>query len=252
MRTIEEVLEAGWPARYVHPEWREVHPWLAQGTTAAGDDCDLRLFGELPSNRVLMRWERLREVTAAEEVVHSRQVHGGRVLRHGTAGASGIRLAGEADGHVTAVPGILLTVAVADCVPISIVDPTTRSIGLLHAGWRGLVAGIVERGVESLMEAGSRPDDLYVHAGPSICGQCYEVGAEVHEALGLSDPGGPQPVDLARVVGERAGNAGVLAERMTRSAHCTRCGPQWFYSHRAGADGRQVGYLVVRADRRAP
>ncbi len=250
MRTIHEVLEDGPFRRYVHPEWRERYPWLVQGTTAA--DGDLRLFGDLPSGGVLARWERLRDALGATEVVHARQVHEARVVRHAVVGAPGMRLAGRADGHVTSVPGILLTVSVADCVPVSIIDPRSRSVALLHAGWRGLAAGIVRQGLEALQAAGSNPGDLYLHAGPSICGDCYEVGPEVHRALGVADPGKPEPLDLAAVVLELATSAGVRSDRVTRSAHCTRCAPERFYSHRAGASGRQVGYLGVRGSAAAP
>src|SRR5690606_18360795 len=101
------------------------------------------------------------------------------------------------DGHATRAPGLLLAVSVADCVPVSLVDPERRAVALLHAGWRGAAAGILERGLEVLAERLlARPEDLHVHLGPAICGGCYEVGPEVHRALGLPEPPAPAPVDL--------------------------------------------------------
>ncbi len=247
MRTIEEVLEGGGFYRRVHPEWRESLPWLLQGTTTAEDGFDLRLFGDQPSGRVLDRWELLRATLEVPRVAHARQVHGARVICHHDAASSGLQLIGSADGHVTRVPGTLLTVAVADCVPVSIVDPTTGTVALLHAGWRGLAAGIVNAGLDIVRAAaGSSSAELLVHTGPSICGECYEVGPEVHLALGLPDPGCRLPIDLAAIVADQAVSGGVADRAITRSAHCTRCEPQRFYSHRAGGSGRQVAYLGIR------
>jgi hypothetical protein len=147
---------------------------------------------------------------------------------------------------VTAVPHVLLTVGLADCVGVSIVDPVRRAVALLHCGWRGTVAGMLETGVETLRERlDSHPSDLHVHLGPAICGECYEVGPEVHEALGLEVPQGPRPVDLRRVLALRAAAAGAEADRITVSEHCTRCGESPFFSHRGGAVERHQAYLGV-------
>src|SRR5690606_2097555 len=144
-------------------------------------------------------------------------------------------------------PGVLLTVSVADCVPVFLVDERTRAVALLHAGWRGVAAGILTAGIQVLeREAGSEPSDLRVHLGPSICGTCYEVGPEVHEALGLTPPAAPRPVDLRQVLAEQALALGVRAERISRSAYCPRCGDSPFFPHRRGDSGRQSGVLAAR------
>src|SRR5690606_24721713 len=152
-------------------------------------------------------------------------------------------------GHLTARPGVLLAVSVADCVPVSLLDPERRSLALLHAGWRGVAGGIVERAAAE-MEAryGSRSERLWLHCGPAICGACYEVGPEVHRAVhpGRAAPGAPTPIDLRAAVAERAAGLGVPGERVTISAHCTRCGPGAFFSHRAGSPARQMGLLGWR------
>ena len=132
--------------------------------------------------------------------VHGRQVHGATVRLH-EAGPPGLAISPSCDGHVSGAPGVLLTVGLADCVGISLVDPVRRAVALLHSGWRGTAAGILEAGITVLRERlDSHARDLHVHLGPAICGRCYEVGPEVHAALGLPAPRGPQPVDLRAVL----------------------------------------------------
>ena len=180
-------------------------------------------------------------------VIRSLQVHGSltRVQRDPPAGPS---VVGEGDGHVTRVPGVLLTVTIADCVPVFIADPVRRAVGLLHAGWRGTAAGVVESGIAALGEAfGSKPADLAVHLGPAICGKCYEVGPEVFQALGQRIPPAPQPIDLRRVIKRRATASGVGPERVTVSRECTLCGDGWYFSHRRGDAGRQRAFIGIVA-----
>jgi copper oxidase (laccase) domain-containing protein len=138
-------------------------------------------------------------------------------------------------------------VTVADCVPVFLVVPGKRAAILLHAGWRGAAKGILEEGVKALGDPfDSNPEDAFLHLGPAICGSCYEVGPEVHAALGLQVPGAPTPVDLRGVLAGRAVALGIPAERITRSAFCTRCGDSPFFSHRNGHSQRQVAFLGVR------
>lgn len=233
----------------VHDGWAEDFPWLVQGTTTRGSETggfDLRLFGPAPAGEVLGRWGALAEALEMRGVVHARQVHGVRVHLHGEA-HDGLRLASPADGHATRSPGLLLTVGTADCVPVFLVDAATRWVAMVHAGWRGTAAGILEATVELFRRrAGLSPEGLHLHLGPSICGGCYEVGPEVHRALGLSEPPGPTPIDLRAVLARRGVAAGVQGAQITRSGHCTKCGPGPFYSHRGGDAGRQVGFMGVR------
>jgi hypothetical protein len=91
----------------------------------------------------------------------------------------------EGDGLMTDVPGVLLAVGTADCVPVLVVDVKKRMVGAFHAGWRGTAAGIVEGGVAKMREAyGSRVEDLVAAVGPSIGACCYAVGEEVRAAFG--------------------------------------------------------------------
>lgn len=251
VRTVhEEPARAGFPL-YVHAGWREQHPWLAQGITgrAADGSFDLSFFGATAAGVVQARWAALRRVTGLPFAAHARQVHGARVLRHERAPA-GILVADEADGHATARPGILLAVTVADCVPVSILDPEHRAVALLHAGWRGVAAGVLEAGIRALRELGGRaPAAFSMHLGPAICGACYEVGPEVHAALGTATPERPTPVDLRAALAARGLAAGLRPANISMSEHCTLCGVRHFYSHRGGEPERQVAFLGIRATR---
>jgi YfiH family protein len=210
---------------------------------------DLRLFGErsgVVSAGALGRWDRLRSELGFRSVVHARQVHGTDTLLHEHA-EGGIRAGFEGDAHLTTLPGVLLTVSVADCVPVYLVAPKRRVVGLLHAGWRGVAAGILPLALEALADRwGVAPGEVHVHLGPAICGHCYEVGPEVHVALGLDEPAGPRPVDLRAHLLGQAARAGVDRASSSVSAWCTRCDSHRFFSHRAGSDGRQVGFLGIR------
>lgn len=245
---LEEPLGGDFPA-YRHPEWVKAFPWLAQGITARGNGAeafDMALFGRSSVGTVLCRWEALGKATGMARWVHGRQVHGSAVRFH-ESGPPGLHVAPSCDGHVSAAPGVLLTVGLADCVGVSVVDPALRAVALLHCGWRGTAAGVLERGVQVLGERlDSDPSDLHVHLGPAICGECYEVGPEVHAALGQAVPRAPQAIDLRGVLSARARSVGVPAANITVSGHCTKCGGSPFFSHRGGDPERHQAFLGIR------
>lgn len=88
------------------------------------------------------------------------------------------------DALVTADPGVVLTVMVADCVPIVLHDPVARVLACVHAGWRGTVARVCEAAVDAMRGLGSRPADILAGIGPAVAPDSYQVGAEVAEAAG--------------------------------------------------------------------
>lgn len=224
-------------------EWSAELPWLIQGITGA--DADMSLFGDSPTGAVVPRWQRLRDRLGCRTIVHARQVHGDIVLLHERVPA-GLVIAPDADGHATREPGTLLAVSVADCVPIFVAAPGARAVALLHGGWRGVAAGILERGVALLTTSFPvEPADLWVHFGPAICGACFEVGPEVPAGLGLNDTA---HVDLRAHLAHRATAAGVTPDRITVSGFCTRHGSSPFYSHRGGCAERQIAVLAVRPE----
>lgn len=239
--TVRETPSGDVPPLFTVPRWTARFPWLVHGTTGAGPGGDFRLFGAPPRAGSRDRWERLRDRLEMRRMVHSRQVHGSRVAgtaEHGDTEDRLVLLDGY-DGHATDEPGTLLAVSLADCAPISLVDPERRRVSLLHGGWRGTAAGIVEAGLAAL---GADPERVVAHIGPGICGACYQVGPEVFEALGLDAADAPAPVDLRAAQARRLVEAGVRPEEVTVSEWCTLC-DDGFYSHRGGDTGRQLGVL---------
>ena len=233
-----------------NPLWTERFPWLVQGITAPGSDSepfDLGLWGSQPVGTVLERWAKLRAELGIHSAVHSRQVHGARILSHTGNAAGGLLLVAGYDGHLTEAPDVLLTVSVADCVPVTVVDESRRTIALVHAGWRGTAAGIVQLAIDLVSGPMTENGNLWLHAGPAICGSCYEVGPEVHEALLSPDPPTePTPIDLRLAIANRAAAAGVPEDHISLSSLCTRCGPEAFFSHRGGSAGRQMAFVAMR------
>jgi YfiH family protein len=149
------------------------------------------------------------------------------------------------DGHVTTSRGVLLTVTIADCIPVYLSEVGGRGVALLHAGWRGIAGGILERGVRLLAgSTGSRASSIAMHCGVGICERCYEVGREVMDGCGRPADGvGPWHLDLRQVLVKQGEELGLV--EISTSGRCTRCQHDLFFSHRAsaGSDGRQVAYL---------
>jgi YfiH family protein len=170
------------------------------------------------------------------------QVHGREIVRHDGV-APGWHVRDDVDGHLTSQPGLLLAVTVADCVPIYLTRQDGSAIALLHAGWKGTAAGILEAGIAALAVMPSCR--LAVHFGVAICGKCYEVGPEVIQAVEGRTVSGKSYLDLRAVLARRAEAAGV--KDISISSLCTSCDRDRFFSHRAsgGDGGRQIAYLGI-------
>lgn len=197
-----------------------------------------------PVADVLGRWDALQAHAAAAGVdrfATARQVHGAHVLTH-EPGWRGWLRGPAADGHFAMKRGTASAVTVADCVPVYLAHPSGAT-ALLHSGWRGTVAGILERAVHLLAGAGRRAADLRVLLGPSICGACYEVSPDVYAQLTGRAVDRPTPVDLRAVIAGHARALGIRAVFATDA--CTRCDNTGYYSHRAGDPGRQLGVLFA-------
>ena len=247
MQQVREVRDTGDVPLHRHPEWVERFPWLVQGTTGRSGtpEFDLGLFGSQPVGPVLARWRTLRETLGFRQAVHARQAHGADLMTHEIV-TPGLLVLERFDAHLTRTPDILLTASVADCVPVFLVAPDARAVAVLHAGWRGAAGGMLEKGVRSLCDfTRSSASDLHVHFGPAICGRCYEVGPEVHEALGEPVPATNTPIDLRRILARRAAALGVSEVNNSISAYCTKCDNAEFFSHRAGDPGRQMGVIGI-------
>ena len=230
--------------------WTDRFPWIAAGVTHRGTadrPFDLRLFGRAVPPAADSRWRALLAATGFPGAAHARQVHGTRIAVHAALHEGLHTDGGPADGHATSAAGVLLGVTVADCVPVYLVDPERRAVALLHAGWRGTAAGIMEAGMGTLARRfGSRPGDLHLHLGPAICGDCYEVGPEVFGALGLPVPPAPKTVDIRAVLAGQARALGVPGGRVSDSGTCTLCGDGGYFSHRRGDAERQAAFLGIR------
>ena len=239
---------AGTPTRFELASWRN-ELGLVAGITGRGSEgergFDLGLWSEAPVGEVMSRWRRFRSAMPDfSTVVLGNQVHGTEVRTVGSAGGW-LQIEGV-DGWVTTSPGVLLTVTVADCIPVYLAIPG-RGIALLHAGWRGTAGGILAGGARALTVAAmSNQSEIIMHCGIGICGECYEVGSEVVTGCGLpADGGGPWHLDLRAVLAEQAAALGIRT--VTRSTRCSAHERPTFYSHRAsrGADGRMVAYLGI-------
>jgi copper oxidase (laccase) domain-containing protein len=234
--------------RFEIPGWRERFGVVA-GITGRGSErgrgFDLGLWSKEPVGEVMNRWLAFRREMEFPAIALGNQVHGVEVMTLNR-GLGWIYIDGI-DGWITTRPGILLTVTIADCVPIYLVIPG-HGLALLHAGWRGIAGGILERGLAGLVEAtGSPPADVVMHCGIGICGDCYEVGPEVLTGCGISADGpGPWHLDLRDHLVKRACTLGLT--QVTSSSWCAAHHGSDFYSHRAskGRGGRMVAYLGMR------
>jgi purine-nucleoside/S-methyl-5'-thioadenosine phosphorylase / adenosine deaminase len=193
--------------------------------------------------------EQLRERTGLARHARGRQVHGTVVRRVGPGEAPldegpaweappGESLL-EADGHATALPGLGVMVLTADCLPVAL--GSAGAVAMLHAGWRGLAAGVLEEGVRAVRDLGAG-EEIVAVIGPGAGACCYEVGAEVHAALGSGGSGGSAAghINLHAIARERLLAAGV--SRVRDPGICTICDRAFFSHRREGARaGRQAG-----------
>lgn len=183
----------------------------------------------------------------------------------------------DVDGLVTDVPGIVLSVFTADCVPVFLADPVRRAIGLVHSGWRGTAGRIAEKAIRLMSgHYGTDPADLICAVAPSICQECYEISRDVAEVFGKAFSGHeteilttPLQTDIKndpvtkylasghsedkfhldlwqanRIVLEEAG---VLPSHITVTDICTCCNPGLLFSHRAshGKRGNLGAFLMI-------
>lgn len=190
---------------------------------------------------------------APEDIVNGEQVHGANVAIVSEKGLT----PAATDGMVTNKPGICLLVLVADCVPLIFYDPRNRAIGVAHAGWKGTVAGISQKIVQTLCrEFNSKPEQLLVAIGPSIGPCCYEVQGDVVKIVRQALPDSQQLLsqhqnrwylDLVKANEIQLLNAGVKQKNIQTANLCTRCHSKTFYSARAskGPTGRfGVGIML--------
>lgn len=189
------------------------------------------------------------------------------------------------DGLVTDLPGLLLAVLTADCLPVILADKKRHAVGVFHAGWRGTVKRIAEKGVGEMRRwFGSDPRNLVAAIGPGVGGCCYQVGEEVRKQFGTqfaytdtlfrevkepdlvrerypllfltarapghSDLPARLFLDLVEANRRQLVDAGVPAKNIEASALCTACHNELLFSHRAegGVTGRMMGVVGIRPE----
>lgn len=187
----------------------------------------------------LERGETLRAIGAPDlPVAWAKQVHGAALL---TARPG---VCGEGDALSTAESGLALAIATADCVPVLLSGPA--GIAAVHAGWRGLVAGVLAGAMAALGD----PAAVHAWIGPAIGLCCYEVGAEVADAVvAASAPEVANPLgrdkahlDLAAAARHQLERAGVRSVELLIS--CTRCDPRlWSYRRDGKGAGRNLAFI---------
>lgn len=207
---------------------------------------------------VVENWRRAVRAVAPdlgpERVAVLNQIHGAEVVRV-ERGSGPLDPVADADAAFTTAVDVVLGVRVADCVPVLVAGPGV--VGVAHAGWRGVAAGVVPALITAIEAAGIPASALKAAIGPCISGDVYEVGPEVVDGLrgaglapgavvaGVSDRGRTR-VDLGRAVAVQLAVAGVPS--VARITRCTATDPV-LYSHRRDGDatGRSAGLVVRRS-----
>jgi len=265
--------------------WAEFS-WLRHGFSRRGGgvsevygpgDLNLGWTKEDDPAKVVKNRERWTAAVGGEggmKLVTVRQVHGAasRVLKdrdgvlEGRLVTAEGRAVLEGDGLMTNLPGVLLGIQTADCVPVLVVDPKNRAVAAFHAGWRGTVAKVVEQGIATMKkEYGSRPEELLAAVGPSIGSCCYAVGDEVRGEFEAATPyaeelfrkqaaenGVRVHLDLWEANRRQLVEAGVRPEKIVVVGECSGCavdeaGRRVYFSHRMekGITGRMMSGVGV-------
>ncbi|HZC43907.1 MAG TPA: peptidoglycan editing factor PgeF [Acidobacteriaceae bacterium] len=222
--------------------------------------------------------------TKAPQLRLLRQIHSGLVRRTDAEINSATAEPLRGDGWIASKAGELLGIQTADCIPVLVVDVRQRIVAAFHAGWRGTLARIVERGVGRLRaEFGSQPSDLTAAIGPGIGSCCYSVGEEVRmefasqfsyadtlfkevfdldpikekypmlfltaRAPGHSNLGPSLHLDLVEANRRQLMDAGIAPDKIFALNLCTACDTSRFFSYRAeqGFTGRMVSAIGIRA-----
>jgi purine-nucleoside/S-methyl-5'-thioadenosine phosphorylase / adenosine deaminase len=234
-----------------------------RGGVSAGCYATLNLSFAVGDDPALVRVNRSRAAAALgaglADLVFAEQVHGshaqivtaadrgrGAEAAAGPLPATGpADPAGPADALVTTHPGVVLTILVADCVPVVLYDPAAHVLACVHAGWRGTVARVSAAAIAAMGTLGSRPERVIAGIGPAIGAGRYQVGEDVAGAvrtafgpaaghlLTAAGPGRWQ-LDLAAANRRALGDAGVPDGQIHEAGLVTGPDPGLFFSHRAG------------------
>jgi len=283
------------------PAWRKKKslPWLWHGFSTrrggvsraycaedAPGDLNLGFTASDQREAVLNNRRLLAEAVTGDPstaLISLRQFHSNLIVIAGPEDAARERPR-KADGAITAVPGFLIAIQTADCIPVLVADRKQRVVAAFHAGWRGTVKRIVELGVGRMrLEFGCRPEDLVAAIGPGNRQCCYSVGEEVlsefesqftyarelfrevfdsdpvrtrypmlfltQRAPGHSPIGPALHLDLIEANRRQLVDAGLKPSAISVTGGCTSCHGDLFFSHRAsrGHAGRMMSVIGIRA-----
>lgn len=241
------------------PDWPAppgVHAWTTQraGGVSTGAYAALNLGTHVGdrAEHVAENRRRLRAGLALPaEPAWLEQVHGTRIVELDAPPAAGA-VPEAADGAVTGRSGVVCAIMTADCLPVLLCDRAGERIGAVHAGWRGLAAGVLPAAVAAL---GCAPGEALAWLGPAIGADAYEVGAEVRDALLAAVPGAESalaPSSRGRFQADlyalaRASLAAAGVERLYGGGFCTFSERERFFSHRREAPCGRMATLIWRA-----
>lgn len=182
------------------------------------------------------------------------QEHGANVATFHASRPEGGQCVFSTDALASDISGQAIVTYHADCFPLLFSDAKRRVVAAAHAGWRGALAGVAARTIESLAAAyGSKVTDIEVLIGPGICVRCYPVGEDITTQFAdrfgrqeryVQRTGGEVRLDIAQVVRLQLEDAGVAPEQVQAAAWCTREEDRWF-SHRGGRPGRFLSVIVA-------
>jgi polyphenol oxidase len=154
----------------------------------------------------------------------------------------------DVDALVTATPGLVLCVLVADCVPVLLADPVAGVVAAVHAGREGVRQGVVPAALAAMTRLGARTGNVTALLGPAVCGACYEVPAAMQADVARVAPAaavrtrrGTPGLDLRAGLDERLRAAGV--REVVHDPRCTVEDPRLFSHRRDGVTGRQSGLV---------
>lgn len=242
----------GWQDRLTGPAGRVVDRYFtdARGGVSRPPYAGLNLGAHVGDDPAAVADNRARladEVgVPPERLVWMNQVHGAKVWVAERPGQT----APEGDGVLTATADLALAVLVADCTPVLLADVDAGVVGAVHAGRPGMVAGVVPAAVRRMRDLGA--ERIVAAVGPSVCGRCYEVPAEMRDAATDLAPGsravswtGTPAIDVAAGVVEQLTTDGVAVSWV---AGCTRESDHLYSYRRDQRTGRFAGVVVLRGE----
>lgn len=216
------------------------------GGVSVGPYDSLNLGEHVGDREDHVRENRLRVARAAgvafERFVTVRQVHGDRVLEAALATRSD-----EADALVSDDPSLAIAMLVADCVPLVLADESSEMFAVVHAGWRGLAAGVIARALDLFS-----PASTHAFIGPSISAETYQVGPEVAEHFAhidgalFADGADRSRLDLRHVATRQLLDAGITDDHISLSREVTDGGAM-FFSDRAQRPCGRFSVVARRA-----